>query len=522
MLFENIRELYRLYKMPINLTLLVVGISFIIYIFINYKIVIFTAEGNTTDMKVYGYDIKTVDSNTQKPTELAVSSINIVPRSVNYFEAVNDKQATIIGEHALPFYVPFQNFTITLASQKKLEKEYTGPFNCMAGDNQNLYSYSCTNPDHIFNYQTASLPWSSMPTTNIKNERSLVHYKDGLLGIRHLPGIRYDKPLVYTDLKKKSKTNFALPQELSASIINTSSIIPNDDNSNLLLIASHNAKAFYVVNINNTTVVKKIDYPKEYEANDGISCRIHNATATCFIGKSTKSLDSHDEDEAEVAHQYHDKKSTLLTFALEGDSQPTSQLLDSDLYIKEIFKTNDGLYGLSDNSLLLKLHTDGTSSVIARDVQSVGVADNLFFTRSNQLYTLKENSLTSQLAFESENNVSRVQSLNDAIYVSMFATNNIGQTTNSVYTYRLTDTDGDNKQALAILSLNKLPDVQSVDYNGNDIFINLKMPIVSDKATGKTIYNAKLRQAAISRIDTEINKLPIKKADYRIIYYPTM
>jgi hypothetical protein len=64
--------------------------------------------------------------------------------------------------------------------------------------------------------------------------------------------------------------------------------------------------------------------------------------------------------------------------------------------------------------------------------------------------------------------------------------------------------------------------VQSVDYNGNDIFINLKMPIVSDKATGKTIYNAKLRQAAISRIDTEINKLPIKKADYRIIYYPTM
>lgn len=212
-----------------------------------------------------------------------------------------------------------------------------------------------------------------------------------------------------------------------------------------------------------------------------------------------------------------------MTFPLENGGQVTSQLLDSSLYIKEIYKTNSGnIYGLNESNTLIEIHSDGTTQIIARGVESVGVANQLFFTRANQLYTLKEETLVSEMSFESENNVSRVQSFDNEIYVSMFATNNIGQTTSRLYTYKLTDTAGDNKQSLAILSLNKLQDVQAVDYNGSDIFIHLRMPVLSDKETGKTIYNATLRQAAITHIESELNKLPINKADYRIIYYPSL
>jgi len=521
MLFENIRELYRLYKKPINLTILIVAISFFVYIFTTYKIVIFTSNTQQDNVKVYGYTIANIGSNTQKPTELSRSSVNIIPRSVNYFEASSGDTATIIGEQKLPFYIPFQSLNITLSSQKKLEKKYTGPFNCLAGDEQHIRSYSCTNPNHVFNYETSTLPWSNESTTTVKDERSLVHYKKGLLGLRHLAGLRYDKPLVYTDLTTNTKTYYPIPEEIAADVLNISSITPSDTNPNILLVASHRAKTFYIINIATNTIVKKINYPKEFEEDNSISCKVLNGEAICYIGKAVKSLDSAEVD-ASAEQKYLSKKSTIYRFTLEdSNTQVDAQILNENYYIKEIYTTSNGiLYGLSDDNVLLKISEDGTSNIIARDVQSVGVADTLFFSRSNQLYKFEEKTTTSSLVFNTEDSISKVQSFDDNIYVSMFGTDSANQTTTNLYTFKLSNEDVDNNKPRSIISLNKLPYIYSVDYNNKDIFVKLKLPIISDKSSGNILFNPKLRQEYIQRTEAEINKLPIEKASYRILYYP--
>lgn len=500
MLFDNVRELLSVYKKQIRIVLVVSLLIGLISLLLSYKIVIFNTS-DSKDMTISGYSLKDIDSIVAKPVELSVG-LNFVAKNVNYFEISQNQQGQIIAEKPLPFYAIFQTFDIALKPQKQLTKTYTGPYSCLIESQTDIYSYSCSNPTYAYNYVTSKTPWRNEPTVDIAQQRSLVPYKDGTLGIRAINDLRYDEPLVYTNVASGKKVTYELPSQLTPIEINTSSIHPSQTNSDILLLASSQAKHFYVLNIASNKILKKVAYPKNYTKDNGVSCQVVGNQATCFIGKLLQSIDK------EVDYDRDSLGSTIYKFDLTVSDKLNTQAVDSDLHIQSIYTSSSGnLYGLTDQNLLVKIDQSGDSVVIARNVQSVTTADKLYFSRDNSLYSLDEKNQVSNLAFETSGNVSSVQSLNNQTYMTMLAVDSQGQTLPNTYTFKLTSKDVTDKP-WRILELAKNKYVRSVDFNDGKIFI-LPWPAGSSQQ----------RAQVTKSIEADIKKLSLDTSKYQIVYY---
>ena len=536
MLMESLKNFWSNPKNRTIVQLLIVAslLALVVYIYATYTIVRVTVsttntEINLKDLKIRGYNGHTLNNTAQQPHEVTKDSIQIIPRAVDYFEAATPVSETIHAADTSTYsWWPYNEIKIELQPQKYLQKVSTSGGACpVSVENDEIYSYRCSNPQTIFHQNTNTSPWDIESTATMPDLQSVSPYKYGLIGLQSSGTLRLAEPLVFINPTDGSRVYRPLPSELSGESIAMGSITTDstDQTSPYVVFTSHTAKSFFVVDAETNSVIATIPYPKDsFTKSSNISCHIVDRNASCYIGRYTDSPEHTAglEDEAEHEHGAEPpEKSYIVSFDLEDENPQVDTIEVNDGYIKTIVRDKEGsIYATDAWDNLVHIKEDGSQQLIARQIDQLNYVDRIVFTKDSNLYTYDEKSYSSKLLYKDSGlNISSVSSHGKQL-ISMFATDGVS-TSDDLYIFKLSDEEylpSKGERTSKLLSLYGNSDITSVDYNGSTAQIVLNVPIVSNRQTGATTPLQPQFDEAKKRIDKKINALGVK--DIQINYFP--
>lgn len=515
-------------KLGIGLVLLLV----VVYLYTTYTVVrvsVSVSESNlpTKNIKVQGYNSQALGAAAQPAHAVSVDSLQILPRTVDYFEVTSPLSETIQSSDGSAYsWWPYNAVSIELQPQKHLEKVSTSGGACpLAGEGGETYAYRCSNAQHVFHQDTSVSPWNIEVTANTADLQSVVPYKSGLLGIQSAGDLRLSEPLVYVNPADGARTYYSLPKELTGNALSVANITTDstDQSSPYVLFTSHKAKAFYVIHIEKGEVVAKIPYPEDaFTSSSNISCYIVEREASCYIGTYTDSP----EHQAGSAQGYdttskQPQSSYVYSFSMkEKDPSIDKNKLPSG-YIKKIVRDSQGtVYAIDAWDNLVRIKADGSRQLIARQIDQVNYVDRLIFTKDSNLYEFDAEARVSHLLYKDSGlNLSSITTYGRQL-VSMFATDGVS-TSDDIYIFALSDKEylpTDGERTSKILSLYGSEDVQSVDYTEDKAQIVLKVPVISNHQTGTLEPLQPQYNRAKSEVENRVEAMKLDKLE--IEYLP--
>ena len=210
---------------------------------------------------------------------------------------------------------------------------------------------------------------------------------------------------------------------------------------------------------------------------------------SCYIGRYTASPENtpHEHEDENADEHHHDPEEPERSVALVFDTGPDSKVEEITVtsYIKEIVVGKDShVYAIDTWDNLVEL-TEGTQRLIARSASQINYVDNLVFISNNQLYSYDERSEQSHLVFKSDATSLSTATSYGSQLLSLFATDGTSTSPN-LYIFQVSDKDyiPSTQSARAIDMLSLYKDVETIDYNGQEVEIVLKL--LADKTP--TIY----------------------------------
>lgn len=526
MLYESIELLKKIAKGIYRHIILISILLFIIVtgvIWINYKIITIKVTGSTQDAVVIGYRTS-LSLTDQQPQNLKIGT-QIVHRDLAYFESSSRQGASIIAESTLPLHEIHQKITINLQPEKQGEKVHTSPHNCISDVEGELYSYNCTTPKNVLSYQTdTASEWGNplVDKINIEGLGNVQPYRNGLIGIwRPISGVVGPASIAYVDIKKQEQKTITLPASLAANSAAIGSIYTDTvTHDGKIIITLRDSGNILVVDIDNINKSQKIPLPeKHYNKNDTIMCSLARQVAACYAGK----VSAYNENPtAHKDHTFTKKSSYIYKISLNDSSIKQSQTLRSDVFVTSVHHLpNDRTYISTSEGHLFESHQDKLR-LIARKTSAVQSASRLYFTLNDTLYTLTEDGSLSRalLGISKSLSFSNLSIIKDTPYIASL--NNKSATTKySRENYFFTPSDNTAINA-KILSLVEKDYIHRIDYQNEKINVTLNIPVISDKAAGKTIIDQKEKQDLIDKVERDITQLLSQeiRSKLTIIYNP--
>lgn len=534
MLMESLKNFWSNPKNRTIVKLLIVAslLALVVYTYATYTIVRVTVsttntEINLKDLKIRGYNGHALNNTAQQPHEVTKDSIQIIPRAVDYFEAATPVSETIHAADTSTYsWWPYNEIKIELQPQKYLQKVSTSGGACpVSVENDEIYSYRCSNPQTIFHQNTNTSPWDIESTASMPDLQSVSPYKYGLIGLQSSGTLRLAEPLVFINPTDGSRVYRPLPSELSGESVAMGSITTDstDQTSPYVVFTSHTAKSFFVVDAETSSVIATIPYPKDsFTKSSNISCHIVDRNASCYIGRYTDSPEHAAGLEDEHKHGAEPpEKSYITSFGVDNKNPRVDTFEVHDGHIKTIVRDKEGnVYATDAWDNLVHIKKDGSQQLIARQIDQLNYVDKVVFTKDSSLYTYDTKANTSVLVYKDSGlNISSVSSHGKQL-VSMFATDGVS-TSDDLYIFKLNDEEyllSKGERTSKLLSLYGDSDVTSVDYNGSTAQIVLNVPIVSNRQTGTTTPLQPQFDDAKKRVENKIRALGV--GNIKINYLP--
>ena len=486
----------------LRVTFLLLFISFLLYILLNYTFVeVNVVKNDAINQQV---EIASIAEGRSAETVAQISNLVLTKRDSTGFTVSAGPDTTTKSIQKLP-PIGIESVTINLFKDRDVDKYSGDNIGCSAFDSSKdtLLSYNCGSPKNVVTYEnniSSDSPWENKLVATVSSDYSQVYsmepFRDGVIGLR-LTGFRIGDTsrnlLFYVD-SEGQKQQYPIPDELETTQLGEVSIVTDNSsvNSNTLLLVGKFGDIYLGTIEADAIVYKKYTLPDEYNSQfDNLHCSLLTSTAYCYFGQGSESPDS------PIATTYREKQDAGTVLKIDyASNQPTAEsftMAGDKANIDKIYISRfNKLYAQSDRELfeVTLESSQANRSLFNNEIASIGFGDALYYIKDNAVYRVNEEQRESYKVFASSNlTLSNLFIKGDSVFINAY----IKDMPNSkLHTYLLSDRvhqNSNEKRLVDLLPFNTPPAIASIDYKDSTIRMRISTPVISDRQNNRTIYD---------------------------------
>lgn len=400
-----------IYRLRNNKQSIVIGsislliIVFLLTFFLNNVIVFATINSGTP--------VKLQVIKNGETSDVARSLITIIPRGSEALLAKSGNTTETLSSLSLPWY-GFATITIDLKPSKTADKvAFTSPSGICttySSELKKLLRYDCISPEVLYEYQTPENDiWGDREIAELSyiENQILPPYMNGVIGITKASADsevghenhRHDTPIEIKVTTPTGHKSYEAPSGVTSESLAGLRIYTDTTNTTTSRFAFVDGfGAVYLASPHeqgNGIDYKIIEAPEVYSYRyNTTACSLIGYTTMCYRGRTKEAL-----TEGAVALTQPKIEEYSFTSGLVKSTD-----IDSTAALETLYRADDNLYGIANNSLyLLTLTGDKyTTKLVAKDITSaVSDGKDIFFVKNKAAYIYNPKSQSVHLLFRS-------------------------------------------------------------------------------------------------------------------------